>query len=154
MIPTVKQPGAVPSEFLRKDQVFLFERFFYFLEAKQEMGLLVMDDTDKTNDRRFVGRMERYFTLTQIGRQRTHWIVPAPFFVESDMAYGVQVADICIYCLNWGFRRPGMQEPTRPEIVPFVWLLEPLIWHGQGYRDREVFDTHSVVYVRDPYESR
>ena len=67
-------------------------------------GVLVMDETDKREDRRFVARMEGYFTTT--------WIVPTPFFVSSDMAYAVQAADLCIYCVNWGFRLPIRGEPT------------------------------------------
>ena len=87
--------------------VFLLERFFYFLEAKREHGVLVMDETDKHEDRRFVARMEEYFTKTATGRYRTAWIVPTPFFVSSDMAYAVQAADLCIYCINWGFAWPA-----------------------------------------------
>ena len=75
-------------------------------------------------------------------------------FVESDMAYGVQVADLCIYCLNWGCRLAGMTEPKRSEIEPFVCLLENIIWHGEGYREGRVFKTHGVFYVSDPYETR
>ena len=92
------------EEYLRKDHVFLFERFFYLLEEKQKFGLLVMDEAEKTEDRRFVRRMERYFTKTAPGQYRTTWIVPSPFFVASDMNYAVQAADMCIYCVNWGFR--------------------------------------------------
>jgi hypothetical protein len=154
IIPRVAQPERSPIEYLRKDHVFLFERFFYFLESVQETGLLVMDASDKMGDRDFVRRMERYFMQTTTGRQRTSWIVPTPLFVDSDMAYGVQVADLCIYCLNWGYRQERMTEPTRKEIEPFVWLLEKIIWHGEGYRAQEVFKTHGVVYVPDPYEPR
>lgn len=81
--------------------------------------------------------------------------MPVPFFVESDMAYGVQVADLCIYCLNWGYRfRADMTEPSRKEIEPFVWLLKKLVWHGQGHREGMAFPTHGVVYVPDPYGQR
>lgn len=154
-IPRVPRPATLPDELLRKDLVFLLERFFYFLELKQETGLLVMDGSEKQADRKLVRRMERYFTESLIGRQRTQWIVPVPLFVESDMAYGVQVADLCIYCLNWGWRLPGlMTEPKRAEVEPFVWLLEKLIWHGDGYRDGKVFKTHGTVYVPDPYTAR
>jgi hypothetical protein len=45
-----------------------------------------MDGTDKTADRGFVRRIERYFTMTMTGgKQRSRWIVPVPLFVESDM---------------------------------------------------------------------
>jgi hypothetical protein len=98
--------------------------------------------------------MHRYFTQTMAGRQRTAWIVPSPFFVESDMAYGVQAADLCIYCLNWGWRLGNMTEATRKEIEPFCRLLEKCIWTGEGYRDGKVFKTWGTVYVPDPYEAR
>jgi hypothetical protein len=98
--------------------------------------------------------MHRYFTQTMAGRQRTAWIVPSPFFVESDMAYGVQAADLCIYCLNWGWRLGNMTEATRKEIEPFCWLLDKCIWSGEGYRDGKVFKTWGTVYVPDPYEAR
>lgn len=49
---------------LRKDQVFLFERFHYSLEEKNERGVIVMDETDKNPDWRFVTLMENYFTKT------------------------------------------------------------------------------------------
>lgn len=92
-IPCDVEPTAPPPEdLLRKDLVFLLERFFYFLESRQETGLLVMDGSDKQADRKLVRRIEWYFTGTMVGRQRTQWIVPVPLFVESDMAYGVQVA--------------------------------------------------------------
>jgi hypothetical protein len=139
---------------LRKDLVFLLERYFYFLQLEREMGLLVMDGSEKQADRKLVRRIESYFTRTMVGPQRAQWIVPVPMFVESDMAYGVQVADLCIYCLNWGWRLPGMTEPTRPEIEPFAWLLEHIIWRGEGCRDGKVFKTYGTFYVSDPYDAR
>jgi hypothetical protein len=99
--------------------VFLLERYFYFLEQEQEAGLLVMDETEKTQDRQFVRRLENYFTRTTRGAYRARWIVPSPFFVSSDMAYPIQAADVCIYCINWGFRLPkrGMDAAERSEIA-------------------------------------
>ena len=152
----VKPSTFEADEYLRKDHVFLFERFFYFLEKKREHGLLVMDEFDKTADRRFVRRMENYFRKTQSGRYRTQWIVPTPFFVASDMAYPVQVADVCIYCINWGARfSPGMTAPGRDEIITEFgpWLRE-LQFDGDAYKDGQVFRTFGIVCVPDPYEAR
>ena len=152
-----KPPDYRFDDYLRKDFVFLLERFFYFLETKREYGVLVMDETEKREDRRFVARMEDYFTKTGTGRFRTAWIVPTPFFVSSDMAYAVQAADLCIYCVNWGFRLPGrgMNAERRDEIADmFAADLADLQYRGQGYRDGRVFDTYGVVYVPDPYEAR
>jgi hypothetical protein len=145
------------EEYLRKDQVFVLERFFYFLESKCEHGLLVMDEVEKTEDRRFVSRLHRYFTKTATGRYRTTWIVPTPLFVASDMTYPVQAADMCIYCVNWGFRLPaiGMNAPQREEISrEFGPWLDQLQFRGQGYRDGAVFRSFGIVYVPNPYGSR
>lgn len=151
-----------PSDFgldnyLRKDIVFLLERFFYFLERESEHGILIMDETEKSQDRRFVSRIEAYFTRTSTGRYRTARIVPAPFFVSSDMTPAVQAADLCIYCINWGFRLPnrGMNAESRQEIARmFGRHLADLQFRGQGYRNGQVFDTYGIVYVPDPYQAR
>ncbi len=155
---SVTKPATTEAqEFLRKDQVFLLERFFYFLESEQKYGLLVMDEVDKTADRRFVRRLEGYFTKTKTGRYRSAWIVPTPFFVSSDMAYPVQAADLAIYCLNWGFRLPtrGMDSPVRTEIADeFGPWLNQLQFKGDGYRDGMVFQEYGIVFVPDPYTAR
>ncbi len=150
----VKPTTTEAVEYLRKDHVYLFERFFYLLEEKQEHGILVMDEADKTEDRRFVRRMERYFTKTTNGRYRTAWIVPTPFFVSSDMTYAVQAADLCIYCVNWGFRLNsiGMTAPARSEIATaFGPWLHRLQFHGQGQRDGRVYESFGICFVPDPY---
>jgi hypothetical protein len=152
---SVTRPKTLRAdEFFRKDYVYLLERFFYHLESKQEHGLLVMDEVDKTEDRRFVSRMERYFIRTDNGRYRATWIVPTPFFVSSELTYAVQAADLCIYCVNWGFRLEsiGMIAPGREEIASLFgpWMSR-LQFHGQGYRDGQVFESFGICFVRDPY---
>jgi hypothetical protein len=144
-------------DYLRKDHVFLFERFFYFLEARAEHGLIVMDESEKNLDKDFVSRMEAYFTRTAADRNRTHWIIPAPLFVASEMTYAVQAADISLYAINWGLRRANfgaaleMREEISTEFGPKLSRLE---WEGDGYRDGRVFRTHGFVFVPDPYERR
>jgi len=142
------------EEFLRKDHVFLQERFFYFLEAQRQHGLLVMDEVEKTADRKFVRQIEAYFTKTITGRFRAAWIVPTPFFVSSDMTYPIQAADLCIYCLNWGFRLPsqGMNSPKRDEIADeFGPWLNQLKFSGEAEKDGRVFPCWGIVYVQNPY---
>jgi hypothetical protein len=74
---TIIKPALFTAEeYLRKDHVFLLERYFYFLESERAHGLLVFDAVDKGTDQRFVRQIERYFTKTQTGRYRTSWIVP------------------------------------------------------------------------------
>lgn len=148
---------SITEEYLRKDQVFLFQRFFDFLERERRHGLLVMDETDRNEDRRFVRRLESYFTKTKTGRNRTVWIVPTPFFVSSDMTYPVQAADVLIYCINWGFRLPsrGMEAPTRAEIADeFGPWLNQLQFRGESYRDGTVYPEYGILFVPDPYSPR
>jgi hypothetical protein len=145
--------ATAPAEYLRKDQVFLLERYFYFLEAAREFGLIVVDEVEKVADRKFVRQLEAYFTRSAAGRERTVWIVPSPFFVASDMIYPMQAADLCIYCINWGFRLPtqGMNEPVRTEIAEeFGPWLSRLPFRGQGYRDGNVFDSFGICFVSNP----
>lgn len=154
---TVKPDSYQAAEYLRKDHVFLLERFFYALEAKQKHGILVFDQVDHGADQRFVRQIERYFTKTKTGVYRSSWIVPAPLFVSSEMSTMIQVADLCIYTLNWGFRLPGigMNQPTREEISSeFGPWLNSLQHRGQGYRDGKVFDSFGIVFVPDPYVGR
>lgn len=142
------------EEYLRKDHVFLLERFYYFLEKQKTHGLLVMDEVEKSLDRKFVRQMEAYFSKTALGRYRTQWIVPSPFFVSSEMTYPVQAADLFIYCVNWGFRLPsqGMDAPRREEIAEeFGPWLSKIQYHGQGYREGQVFESWGIVYVPNPY---
>jgi hypothetical protein len=154
----VKKPDPFKAEeYLRKDITFMLERYFYLLEAQKETGLIVLDETDKTLDRRFVARLQRYFSLTQHGRQRSAHIVPTPFFVASDMAYPVQVADVCIYAINHGFRLPkyGMDAPVREDIQrEFGQFISDLQWKGDGYKDGDVYQCSGIIYVPDPYGRR
>jgi hypothetical protein len=142
------------DEYLRKDHVFPWERFFYFLEAERRMGILVLDETDRTADRRFASRLERYFEQCQTGRYRSGRIVPSPFFVSSELTYPIQVADVCIYCVNHCFRIAGwgMDAPVRKEIAdefePWLYALQ---WEGDGYRDGEVYHSFGITYVANPY---
>jgi hypothetical protein len=154
----VARPDTIEAEqYLRKDQVFLLERYFYSLEEEREHGLLVTDEVEEAADRRFVRRMEGYFTKTQTGRYRSAWIVPTPFFVSSKMAYPVQAADLAIYCVNWGFRLPsrGMDAPVRREIADeFAPWLNQLQFRGDAYRDGQVYQEYGIVFVPDPYTGR
>lgn len=148
--------GLPAPNFLRKDQVFLLERLFYFLESPREQGILVMDETEKTEDRRFVRRLQNYFTKTDKGRLRATWIVPSPFFVDSEMAIPVQIADILIYAINWGYRREGEFDATAREETASRYgkRLNRLKWRGDGHHNGTTFKSYGIFCVPDPYTRR
>ena len=147
------------KECLRKDIVFLLERYFYFLEERREHGLLVLDETDKALDRRFVRRLENYFAKTETGRRRASRVAPVPFFVSSELSEPIQAADLVIYCVNWGFRLParGMNAPQRRDIAEnFKARIRRLQYEGTGVDPRTggAFRTYGIVHVPDPYAPR
>ncbi|GLQ87867.1 DUF3800 domain-containing protein [Dyella flagellata] len=153
---TIKKPASFEAdEYLRKDHVFLLERFFYFLESKKEHGLLVFDAVDKGADQKFVRQMERYFTKTATGLYRSNWIVPVPLFVASEMSLAVQAADLAIYCINWGFRLPtlGLDEPVREEIAEQFgpWLRELQYQQHVTTNGGRQFDSYGITFVPNPY---
>ena len=154
----VKSPDDYKAkEYLRKDQVFLLERFYNFVRKRQEQGLIVLDQVEEQHDMRFVRKLERYFTKTTKGTQRADWIVPAPLFSSSFLSVPIQAADVCIYCVNWGFRRPkwGMnartRETIREQFSEWIRRLE--------YRDRMTKrggtpkQLYGICFVPNPYGS-
>lgn len=135
--------------------MYLLERYCYFLRERNESGLIVMDSIENSTDRRLTRQMERYFSLTQPGRERAKHIVPTPLFVTSDMTYAIQAADLCIYSLNWGFRLPdrGMDAPTRVEIAEdFAGLLGAMQWRGAVEKDKKSVYSFGITYVPRLYE--
>ncbi|MCC5877618.1 MAG: DUF3800 domain-containing protein [Candidatus Sumerlaeia bacterium] len=160
VIPRGSRPpkGFQLQDFLRKDHVFLMERYYYFLNDLREHGLLVLDEVEKTQDIKFVERMQRYFTRTITGRMRSNRVVPSPFFVSSEMTHPVQAADLCIYTINWGFRLNGigMNAEVREEIAEnFGPWLNSLQFRGEGEREGVgSYATYGIVYVPDPFEAR
>ncbi len=155
-----KPEGFLYEEFLRKDQVFLFERFFYLLEENGTEGLVIMDKVEKSADRKFIRRIERYFASTAKGRERATRIVPTPFFVESDLVYAIQAADICIYAINWGFRRINHLDDSgelRQELSDRFedWLFRlQYIKKGLEYGENKFADCYGIFYADDLYSSR
>ncbi|MCX7021451.1 MAG: DUF3800 domain-containing protein [bacterium] len=154
----IKEEDLFDEVLLRKDYVFLFERYFYFLERENQTGLIVMDETDKKQDKLFIKQIQKYFTSTQNGRYRSSRIVPLPFFVSSDLIYPIQAADVCIYCINWGFRLPflGMSAEHRQEISDdFGSWLSRLQYRGdRTLDDGSTHNIYGIVFVPDPYSPR
>ena len=154
---TKPPPDYQYSDYLRKDYVFLQERFYWFLEAQQQEGLLIVDQTERTDDLRYIKRLENYYTKTVEGKKRSKWIVPSPIFVDSGLSAGVQAADLCLYCVNWGFRRPewNFKGPKRDEIhQQFAGYCGNLQFSGDMVRNRKTYRGYGIIFFPDPYRPR
>jgi hypothetical protein len=125
------------------------------VRKEQEQGLIVMDQFEEQSDLQFIRQMERYYIRTIKGSQRADWIVPAPFFSSSYLSVPIQAADVCIYCLNWGFRRPawGMNAPTRSAIEQdFSGWVGRLEWKAQIRKtDGTPKKYCGICFVQNPY---
>ena len=123
-------PRPSGDEFLRRDQAFLFERFYYYREElpPDTRGLIVFDELEKSQCRGTVKRLQQYFLHTETGRTRAGRIIPEPFFVHSDLTTGTQTADLIIYVINWAYRFGEMDKGTRPELLPCSQLIREMVY--------------------------
>lgn len=123
-------PGDRKVTMLRKDYAYLFERFFYFVDSKspEHSGIIVFDELDKSASHILLGQMQAYYRDYKTGQDRSERLVPEPFFIHSDLTIGIQLADLVAYILSWGhgFNRGPMVPKPRPELTPFVALVESL----------------------------
>ena len=86
--------------------------------APDEMGIVVFDESEKSQSHLLLGQMDDYFGRTSKGRFRAGQIVPEPLFVHSDLTTGVQLADLVAYIVSWQVRfRPNMTAPRREELA-------------------------------------
>lgn len=122
-----------PAGLLRKDYVYLFERYFYLLETlpPRERGLVVFDELEKTKAHLLIQQMAAYFLGTQTGKYRSSRVVPEPFFVHSDLTTGVFLADLTAYVLGWAWRLNRMTGPRRNELVGFADKLHDMQFRGE-----------------------
>jgi hypothetical protein len=142
-----------PKGVLRKDYVYLFERYFYFLETlpPNERGLVVFDELEKVQAHGLVQQMAAYFLGTHTGQYRSSRIDPEPFFVHSDLTTGVFLADLAAYILGWGWRLNRMSNPARPELKPYVTKLHDMQFHGEKPKldGSGVWELHGITYQDD-----
>ena len=121
------------KQLLRKDYVYLFERYFYYLESlsRSERGLIVFDELDKAQSHILLQQMAAYFLGTHTGRYRSARIVPEPFFVHSDLTTGVFLADLAAYIIGWGWRLRYMPQRARSELKPYAQKLHAMQFKGE-----------------------
>ena len=114
----VQKPKDFKFEhFLRKDHCYLLERFAFLLKKHKEDGIIIMDQVEKSIDKKFSRQIKSFLSYSSFGAKLSPHIIPEPLFVESDVSSLIQIADICIYIINTGYRKSkAMEEPTRKEV--------------------------------------
>jgi hypothetical protein len=138
---------------LRKDYVYFFERYFYYLETlpTSERGLVVFDELDKAQSHILIQQMAAYFLGTETGRFRSSRIVPEPFFVHSELTTGIFLADLVAYILGWAWCLRGRGEPCRSDLHPYVGKIRNMQFRGEKPRQdgQGVWSLYGIVSIDD-----
>jgi hypothetical protein len=148
----IKAPRPGPG-MLRKDYVYLFERYFYYLETlpPRARGLVVFDELERSQSHVLIRQMAQYLLGTQTGRYRSSRVVPEPFFVHSDLTTGIFLADLTAYILGWGWRLGKMPQPARAELKPYADKFHDMQFQGQrpGRDSAGTIPLHGICYLDD-----
>ena len=121
-------------EMLRKDYVYLFERFYYYLQyRKDETGIIVFDELEKSQCHMLVKQITNYYKKTAKGQLRSNLLIPEPFFVHSDLTTGVQIADLVAYIISWSFRYGALEKEKRDDLTEYIDIIKSM-------RYREIID--------------
>ncbi|MCC7476826.1 DUF3800 domain-containing protein [bacterium] len=146
---------AETDSWLGRHIIYLLERYFYALEDNGAMGLIVSDQSENKLENKLTKRIENYFTRTAKGLLRAERVVPTPFHVMSHMHLPLQIADLCIYAINWGFRPLNWpQAETRLEVADIAgpWLNR-LQWRGEREYQGQNTQVYGIRRVGDPQEN-
>jgi hypothetical protein len=143
--------NELTDSYLRRDYIYLFERFFYFLEDSEtkQQGLVVFDELDKPGSFTIITQMDRYFKNTAKGIQRASLVIPEPFFVHSDLTTGIQIADLIAYIISWGLRLKEMEKANRPELSRLVQLVKRMCYVTERVFDSKRQKTSSITVVQN-----
>lgn len=121
-----KLHGHIDSELLHKKAYeLLLERIEHFMAEfhSKHQAVIVMDDTDRALNRA-VSMKHAYFQRE--GNQHVHFnhIVEYPFFTDSKLSNGVQLADLCAYNIYRAFKSRDFKYPYFRELLPHFYRRE------------------------------
>jgi Protein of unknown function (DUF3800) len=112
----------------QKAYELLLERIEYYLDEchPKHHGIIVMDDTDKTINRELSMKHAR-FQREGGQHQRFDHIVEYPFFTDSRLSNGVQLADLCGYNVYRAFRDKDFKYSYFEKILQYFYCSKRTI---------------------------
>jgi hypothetical protein len=112
----------------QKAYELLLERIEYYLDEchPKHHGIIVMDDTDKTINRELSMKHAR-FQREGGQHQRFDHIVEYPFFTDSRLSNGVQLADLCGYNVYRAFRDKDFKYSYFEKIIQYFYCSKRTI---------------------------
>ena len=121
-----KLRGHMTSELLHKKAYeLLLERIEQFMAEfhSKHQAVIVMDDTDKSLNRA-VSMKHAFFQREGNANVRFYHIVEYPFFTDSKLSNGIQLADLCAYNIYRAFKTMDFEYPYFRELLPHIYKRE------------------------------
>lgn len=106
----------------KKAYELLLERIEHYLREyhPSHQGLIVIDDTQRQLNRA-VALKHAYFQREGNVNVRFSHIVEYPFFTESTLSNGIQLADLCAYNVYRAFRNKDFDYPFFRALIPAIY---------------------------------
>jgi len=106
----------------KKAYELLLERIEQYLGEyhNNHQGLIVIDDTQRQLNRA-VALKHAFFQREGNANLRFRHIVEYPFFTESTLSNGIQLADLCSYNVYRAFRNEQMEYPYFRALIPAIY---------------------------------
>lgn len=113
---------VTPELLHKKAYELLLERMESYLAEfhPNHQGLVVIDDTQRQLNRA-IALKHAFFQRQGNANVRFHHIVEYPFFTESTLSNGIQLADLCAYNVYRTFRNLDFRYPFFESILPSIY---------------------------------
>jgi hypothetical protein len=145
------QDHVTPEILHKKAYELVLERIENFMQVyhPKHNALVVMDDSDRALNRA-VSMKHAFFQRQGNQNLRFRHIVEYPFFTDSELSNGVQLADLCAYNVYRAFKTADLS-------YPYFQLLLPRIYRradGSRLDGLKIFpeDSELVTLARDEWE--
>jgi hypothetical protein len=116
----------IDSELLHKKAYeLLLERIEHYIAEFhcKHQAVIVMDDTDRALNRA-VSMKHAFFQREGNQNVQFNHIVEYPFFTDSKLSNGVQLADLCAYNIYRAFKNQDFKYPYFRELLPHFYRRE------------------------------
>jgi hypothetical protein len=113
---------VTPELLHKKAYELLLERIEHYLAEfhPNHQGLIVIDDTQRQLNRA-VAMKHAFFQREGNANLRFHHIVEYPFFTESTLSNGIQLADLCGYNVYRAFRNLDFSYSFFEALIPAIY---------------------------------
>ncbi len=118
--PTQEQIDAAEEYLLPRGYIYLFERINICCSQinENEKGILIFDSQDMRKNEILSKQIGGFFHKSKKGFSLNQ-IVPEPYFVSSNICYGIQLADLIAYIVGHKFAHRNELKPFYDQIKEF-----------------------------------